>query len=190
MPQVSPFLLHPLKPCGWPLGQVASPFFSLHSWQELEEEPGSRNWNSSHGEMLLISLLSMAYSICFLIVVWTSWPGVTLFTIRCALPHQSSFKKMYHRLMWEFTKVFVIIQREIQIHKIQDKVEAAVYPATVGPAASVLLLSPGEMWAATQACFCFDLPREWARPLLFLIRHHGSYLHAEATSCPYTEPMP
>lgn len=63
---------------------------------EIGYEPGGRNQRRCHGGVLLIELLTMAYSVTFLQYSGKISPGIVLPTMDWALPHQSLIFKIIY----------------------------------------------------------------------------------------------
>lgn len=72
-----------------------SGFQSLEGSQDRNwrQQPGGRNWSRSHRGTLLTGLLLLACSICFLIPLRTTCPGIDPPTLGWAFPHQQLIKK-------------------------------------------------------------------------------------------------
>lgn len=83
------------------------------SWKEIRtrthtgQEPESKNWCRGHRGVLLIDLLLIVFSACFLIESRITIPEMTPSTMGCALPHQSLIKEMpyrnaYNLILWKY----------------------------------------------------------------------------------------
>lgn len=68
---------------------------------DKKAECKSRNWNTSHREVLLSGLRSMTCSGCFHVATKTTSPEVTFRKVRRTLLHQSSINKFPISVYWE-----------------------------------------------------------------------------------------
>lgn len=72
----------------------------MHHDGKLGQELKAGAQGTGRGGLLLIDLLLMAFSACFLLELRTTCPGVEPPTVSWALPYQLLIEKMLHRLAY------------------------------------------------------------------------------------------